>query len=50
MKKTSKNTEGRGGAIVLKGRGEGRGRMTNTFFFVFLKQVNSWVASQEALV
>jgi len=51
MKKTSKNTKGRGEPIVPKGRGEGGGRRRHTvFLFIFEKRVNVWVASQEALI
>jgi len=54
MKKTSTNTKGRGEPIAPEGIGEGGGKKdTHTSFFFFLffkKQVNVWVASQEALV
>jgi len=51
MKKTRKCTKGWAEPMALKGRSEGKGRMAHTFFLkIFLKQVNTWVASQEALV
>jgi len=52
MKKTMKNTKGRGVPITQNERGEGKEEKHTFFvFFFFSKKLRSaWVALQEALV